>query len=326
MKTFNTNLQGHCGVYIIFNLVNGKRYIGSAKDLYARLCTHLSLLRHQKEHNDHLQNAWNKYGEEAFDYGILEYCELEERFNKEQYYITLLKPEYNITENVIANFGHAVTTECKRKISETLKRRYAAGEIVTYKQQHSWISCYLYDAINFKFIAKFNNLADCTRFLNYKHGSDIKLFNTFIFGKYIIVKEKFSCISELKNYVFKNFRKMNLSPIHGQRYLVTEVDSKITYHDSITNCCKLGFSKSSIYKHLDATKEYPYIHPKFPNIKIYFTKEYIELPYDAAKISEEIFETSTKNGENCDVNTVVTEETKESSAPYSVEAETVITE
>lgn len=322
MKSFNIELQGRCGVYVIFNLVNGKRYVGSAKDLYARLCTHLSLLKNQREHNKHLQNAWNKYGENAFDYGILEYCELKEQFNREQYYINSLKPEYNKTDNVVANFGHITSEECKTKISATLKRRYATGEIKTYRQQHLWIHCYLYDAIEFTYLGEFDNTADCVKLLDYKHGEGNRLFNILILGRYILTKEKFECISDLKNYVYKNFRKMKLSPIYGQRYLVVEQNDKINYFESITKCCALGISKSMIMKHLDASIDNPYTSYKFPDLKIYFINDYIDLPYDAAKIPEGSLDKLTKNGEVCDDNTVVIGETKESPTPYSVEIET----
>lgn len=287
MKTFNVKLQKRSGIYIITNLVNGKRYIGSTCDLYARLCDHLFLLRHQNCHNAHLQASWNKYGEDAFDYGVLEYCEAEDRFVREQYYIDLFKSEYNTTTNVVANFGHPVSDECKQKIFKTLKEKYASGKIKTYKQEHNWIHCYVYDAYTFKLIGDFNNIADCVRALNYSHGSSSDVFTTFILGKYVIVREKFKCMSDLKNYVFKNFRRVKNSPIYGQRYLVSEDSSgNITYHDSIVACSSLGPSKSSIMKHLNATEENPYIHPKYPNLKIYFyriIKNYHVMPLQFRK-------------------------------------------
>lgn len=327
MKEINYLLKNRCGIYIITNVSNGKRYIGSSINIYNRLLDHKCLLKRGDAWNAHFQAAWNKYGESSFEYGILEFCKEEERFEREQFYLNMFKPEYNLTTNVVANYGHPCKEETKQKISETLKRRYTLKEIVTYKQEHNWIHCYLYDAYAFTFIREFKNTAECAEFLNYRHGGSKDLMHTFIMGRYIVTDKKFECLSDLKNYVFKYFRKLNISPIWGQRYLVSEDNNGvITYYKSIIECSKCGPSKSMIMKHLDATKENPYINVKFPNIKIYFLKEFENLPYDATLIPEGICEKSIKNGRICDDNTVVTEEIKESSAPYSVEAETVITE
>lgn len=56
--------------YIITNLENGNRYIGSSIDLYERLKRHFYELNNNCHSNPHLQNAWNKYHEDNFDYGI----------------------------------------------------------------------------------------------------------------------------------------------------------------------------------------------------------------------------------------------------------------
>lgn len=66
MKKIDPALRHQCGVYLIFNLINGKRYVGSSKDIYNRFYEHIHNLNHQKGHNAHLQNAWNKYGEDNF--------------------------------------------------------------------------------------------------------------------------------------------------------------------------------------------------------------------------------------------------------------------
>ena len=54
------------GIYSIINKVNGKQYIGSAKDLYLRLNEHLS----NKKSNRSLQAAISKYGLENFNFCI----------------------------------------------------------------------------------------------------------------------------------------------------------------------------------------------------------------------------------------------------------------
>lgn len=72
-----------CGVYSITNWVNGKRNIGQAQDVIKRWGQHKSALRHNRHVNSYLQNAWNKYGEQNFNFEILMLCSLE-KLDKEE--------------------------------------------------------------------------------------------------------------------------------------------------------------------------------------------------------------------------------------------------
>ena len=60
------------GIYKIINVVNNKFYVGSAVDFTARKRRHWWALRSQRHVNKHLQAAWNKYGEAAFTFVIVE--------------------------------------------------------------------------------------------------------------------------------------------------------------------------------------------------------------------------------------------------------------
>lgn len=105
---------------MIVNTKNGKRYIGSSLNIRKRLWEHRANLRHNKHHNPHLQSSWNKYGEQSFIYSILETCEENIRFDREQLYISSLNPEYNICTEVVYNPPNS--EESKRRHSETRKR------------------------------------------------------------------------------------------------------------------------------------------------------------------------------------------------------------
>lgn len=59
-------------VYGIKNKVNGKIYIGSSVNYLYRQYGHKSLLKKSKHPNKHLQNSWNKHGQESFSFYILE--------------------------------------------------------------------------------------------------------------------------------------------------------------------------------------------------------------------------------------------------------------
>lgn len=60
------------GVYAIYCSGDDKYYIGSSVDIKKRWIGHSSLLRNKKHYNFYLQNAWNKYGEEAFSCFVVE--------------------------------------------------------------------------------------------------------------------------------------------------------------------------------------------------------------------------------------------------------------
>lgn len=61
------------GIYSIKNKVNGKIYIGSSNNIQKRARKHLQLLR-KGNHSQHLQNAWNLYGENNFEILVLALC------------------------------------------------------------------------------------------------------------------------------------------------------------------------------------------------------------------------------------------------------------
>lgn len=65
------------GIYKIINVVNNKFYVGSAVNLRKRKARHFSELRTGRHNNRHLLAAWNKYGEQAFIFTVVE--EVEDR-------------------------------------------------------------------------------------------------------------------------------------------------------------------------------------------------------------------------------------------------------
>ena len=112
------------GVYLISNNVNGKCYVGSTVHLDQRRREHFSRLANNKHINAHLQNAYNKYGREAFDFEILETIDIDDNIKdkllkREQFWIDNLKPEYNVLLVAGSNLGYHHTEETKKKISES---------------------------------------------------------------------------------------------------------------------------------------------------------------------------------------------------------------
>ncbi len=60
------------GVYQIRCNPTGKIYVGSAVDLRARWDNHRGRLRRGAHHNSHLQKAWDEFGEQDFEFNVLE--------------------------------------------------------------------------------------------------------------------------------------------------------------------------------------------------------------------------------------------------------------
>lgn len=80
--------QDKTGVYIIRCKKSGRVYVGSAaKSFRNRWKLHRSDLRNKKHHSSQLQNAWNKYGADNFEFKVAEYCLPEHCIAQEQVYI-----------------------------------------------------------------------------------------------------------------------------------------------------------------------------------------------------------------------------------------------
>lgn len=51
MNKIDFKLKEKCGIYEIFNMENGKRYVGSSIDIYNRIHEHIFNLKNGKSHN-----------------------------------------------------------------------------------------------------------------------------------------------------------------------------------------------------------------------------------------------------------------------------------
>lgn len=84
------------GIYKIICTFTDKCYIGSTANLRKRHREHFSKL-HKKTHcNQRLQNAWNKYGSDAFVFEVIELVLPPFLLEREQYWLDKLKPSFNL--------------------------------------------------------------------------------------------------------------------------------------------------------------------------------------------------------------------------------------
>lgn len=136
------------GVYLITNLINGKKYVGSSAIILRRLKEYLNPLyleRNLEKGNSKLLRALLKYGYSNFEFKILEMfepllptlqgCEVrppllpilgyEHRraelrmllLAREQYFLDKIKPEYNINFKAGSNLGRYYSEEVRKKMS-----------------------------------------------------------------------------------------------------------------------------------------------------------------------------------------------------------------
>ena len=96
-------------------------------DLKRRLSSYYSLgfLKNKIElSQSKIYCAFLKYGSSNFKLEILEYCDKLDVIDRENYYLNLLKPEYNILQIAGSSFGYIPSVETKEKIRASLLGRY----------------------------------------------------------------------------------------------------------------------------------------------------------------------------------------------------------
>ena len=110
-----------CGIYAATCIPTGKQYIGRSIDIERRWNDHLELLRANKHHSPHFQHEWNKYGEKAFQWAVLEQCSPDRLTEREQHWIDTLAPQLNVAFQVNKPFDF--TPEMRQRMAEAARRR-----------------------------------------------------------------------------------------------------------------------------------------------------------------------------------------------------------
>lgn len=110
------------GIYSITNLVNGRRYIGSAVRFEKRWKEHRRTLDRGSHHSKFLLRDWRKRGSVNFEFKILLVCARDDLLFYEQAFIDFYKPEYNSAPIAGSQLGFKMSAESRAKLSVAAKR------------------------------------------------------------------------------------------------------------------------------------------------------------------------------------------------------------
>ena len=109
-----------CGVYLITNNLNGKRYVGSSVDIGNRVNQHFGVAMRKYKDINPMYAEIAKYGRENFTVDILETCSREDKLECERKWFKKLHPEYN----------QVLPDECPFKHEAVRKKSYESCHTV----------------------------------------------------------------------------------------------------------------------------------------------------------------------------------------------------
>lgn len=116
------NIQRQSGVYILRCIPENRIYIGSTNQTFrARFSNHYKFLSSNKLANKKLQEDFNKYGKDNFEFEILGVYNEQESVKYEQEFIDKLQPYYNVikaSNNSKTNLGRKFSESHINKIRE----------------------------------------------------------------------------------------------------------------------------------------------------------------------------------------------------------------
>jgi group I intron endonuclease len=123
------------GVYCIHNLVNHKKYIGCANNLRERWLNHVRYLEVNEHQNRLLQEDYNAYGRENFEFFIIQ--EISNDFSLAQsmelYWIVFYDSfagdghGYNLSRGGVGNLSMQFEEDAKERISKSSSNRKKRG-------------------------------------------------------------------------------------------------------------------------------------------------------------------------------------------------------
>lgn len=220
------------GIYKISNKVNNKFYIGSSEGIEKRWYQHKSYLKKNTHPNQKLQNSFNKHGEENFIFEVLEECEVERLIEREQYYIDILKPQFNIREIAVSNKGIKISNTSNMKKAAKLRGERCSRKVLLYNLDGSFHKeCK--SIVEASFVCEFEMSATVSNALKSKSGKC---------GKYIVKKYDLDYPLQISSYK----REINFSET-GKRNRINGI-RKAHIGKIVSDNTKILLSKAKLGK------------------------------------------------------------------------------
>lgn len=240
--------ENKSGIYRWNNLITRESYIGSSISLSRRFSNYYSLVYIKKRvHSSKIYKALLKYGYKNFSLDILEYCEPSQLIKREQFYLDLLKPEYNILKVAGSTLGfkHSKATKIKMSIINTGANHPLYGKTPSYETRVK-IAVNLRHSLKIKNDNKYiggikENTIKNTVVSKIKFGICVKIFdryNKFIreftsinsAARYLNISDK--AIRSIRNrgvsydnYIYK-FEYIKIKIYNDHRELINTLDNK----------------------------------------------------------------------------------------------------
>jgi group I intron endonuclease len=125
-------------IYKWENKISRELYIGSAVYLNKRMLEYYreSYVTHSSRSKSIICYALIKYGYSNFSLSILEYCDKDKVITREQYYLDLLNPSYNILKYAYSSYGYKHILEAIKKISLAKKGKFIKEQNSFYGKTH----------------------------------------------------------------------------------------------------------------------------------------------------------------------------------------------
>jgi len=125
------------GIYKWTNKLTNDIYIGQSVDLAKIFIRYFNISYLKNRETLIISRALIKYGYSNFSLEVLEYCDIADLTEREQFYLDKLNPKYNILKIAGSSLGHKLTEETKAKISKSLKGIYVKEKSALYGRTHS---------------------------------------------------------------------------------------------------------------------------------------------------------------------------------------------
>ncbi len=201
-----------------------------------------------------INKALLKYGYSKFKLDILEYCKPQELTKKEQYYMDLLSPEYNVLKTAYSSLGYKHTENTLKRIRSNLEKlnlRKSVSPLTPARGVPGGLGVKITN-LETNESKEYVSLTEAAKSLN---------TNKTTLKEYILNSKPFKDIYKLEsNLSASNYDSNYLNHPNSKKIEVIDLElNTVTSYDSIRAAARvLGIGYDSIAKYLKRNQKSPY--------------------------------------------------------------------